>query len=133
MIPIKPEHVTFTDAQWRAIWEKGGDILVSAAAGSGKTRVLITRLIEKVLDERHPIDAEQLLVVTFTNAVAAGMHQRMEDALDEEIANRAYDERLRIQGTLLNKAHKSSPHSFCIHVVRQYVYMPDIGPGCAIA
>ena len=133
MIPIKPEHVTFTDAQWRAIWEKGGDILVSAAAGSGKTRVLITRLIEKVLDETHPIDVDQLLVVTFTNAAAAEMRQRMADALDEAIADRPDDERLRDQLTLLNKAHISTLHSFCLHVVKQYAYLLDIDPGFAIA
>ena len=52
-IPLKPEGLTFTDAQWKAIWATGKDILVSAAAGSGKTKVLITRMIEKVLDETN--------------------------------------------------------------------------------
>ena len=85
-IPEKPEGLTFTDAQWKAIWATGKDVLVSAAAGSGKTKVLITRMIEKVLDEKNPIDVDELLVVTFTNASAAEMRHRMAEALEEAIA-----------------------------------------------
>lgn len=132
-IPTKPQDVTFTDAQWRAIWAKGQDMLVSAAAGSGKTKVLITRMIEKVLDEKNPIDVDQLLVVTFTNAAAAEMRQRMATALEEEIEKNPTSTHLRKQLSLLNKAHISTLHSFCQSMVRQYAYLLDIDPGFRVA
>ena len=75
MIPAIPEGVTWTDDQWKAIWAKDQDILVAAAAGSGKTAVLVNRIIQKVISENDPIDVDELLVVTFTNASAAEMRQ----------------------------------------------------------
>ena len=132
-IPEKPEGLTFTDAQWKAIWATGKDMLVSAAAGSGKTKVLITRMIEKVLDEKNPIDVDELLVVTFTNASAAEMRHRMAEALEEAIAERPESVHLRRQLNLLNKAQISTLHSFCLNVVRQYAYLLDIDPGFRIA
>ncbi|MCZ2259014.1 helicase-exonuclease AddAB subunit AddA [Sporosarcina sp. G11-34] len=128
-IPVKPEGLTFTDAQWTAIWASGKDILVSAAAGSGKTKVLITRMIEKVIDEQNPIDVDQLLVVTFTNASAAEMRHRMAEALEEAITENPESVHLRRQLNLLNKAQISTLHSFCQNVVRQYAYLLDIDPG----
>ena len=94
-IPVKPEGLTFTDDQWKAIWATGRDILVSAAAGSGKTKVLITRMIEKVINEENPIDVDELLVVTFTNAAAAEMRHRMAEALEEAIAEKPDSVHLR--------------------------------------
>ena len=132
-IPDKPAHETFTDEQWRAIHASGKDILVSAAAGSGKTKVLITRMIEKVLNTEHPIDVDELLVVTFTNAAAAEMRHRMASALEEAIVNDPSSVHLRRQLNLLNKAQISSLHSFCLQVVRQYSYVLDIDPGFRIA
>jgi len=132
-IPDKPPHETFTDEQWKAIHASGKDILVSAAAGSGKTKVLITRMIEKVLNTEHPIDVDQLLVVTFTNAAAAEMRHRMASALEEAIAENPSSIHLRRQLNLLNKAQISSLHSFCLQVVRQYSYVLDIDPGFRIA
>ncbi|MFD1926919.1 helicase-exonuclease AddAB subunit AddA [Sporosarcina siberiensis] len=132
-IPTKPDGLTFTDAQWTAIWASGKDILVSAAAGSGKTKVLITRMIEKVIDEVNPIDVDQLLVVTFTNASAAEMRHRMSEALEEAIENNPDSVHLRRQLNLLNKAQISTLHSFCQNVVRQYAYLLDIDPGFRIA
>ncbi|MCG7334300.1 helicase-exonuclease AddAB subunit AddA [Sporosarcina sp. ACRSM] len=132
-IPVKPEGLTFTDAQWKAIWAKGKDVLVSAAAGSGKTKVLITRMIEKVLDEKDPIDVDELLVVTFTNASAAEMRHRMAVALEEAIAEKPESVHLRRQLNLLNKAQISTLHSFCLNVVKQYAYLLDIDPGFRIS
>lgn len=132
-IPIKPEGLTFTDDQWQAIWATGRDILVSAAAGSGKTKVLITRIIEKVIDEKNPIDVDELLVVTFTNAAAAEMRSRLAEALEEAIANNPESVHLRRQLNLLNKAQISTLHSFCQHVVRQYAYLLEIDPGFRVA
>ncbi len=132
-IPAKPNDVTFTDDQWEAIWATGQDMLVSAAAGSGKTKVLITRMIEKVLDENNPIDVDQLLVVTFTNAAAAEMRQRMGEALEEEITKNPESVHLRRQLNLLNKAQISTLHAFCQNVVRQYAYSLNIDPGFRVA
>ncbi|WP_153732009.1 helicase-exonuclease AddAB subunit AddA [Sporosarcina obsidiansis] len=132
-IPAKPPHETFTDEQWKAIHASGKDILVSAAAGSGKTKVLITRMIEKVLNVNKPIDVDQLLVVTFTNAAAAEMRHRMASALEEAILRDPSSVHLRRQLNLLNKAQISSLHSFCLQVVRQYSYVLDIDPGFRIA
>lgn len=128
-IPIKPEGLTFTDDQWLAIWASGKDLLVSAAAGSGKTKVLITRMIEKVINEEHPMDVDELLVVTFTNAAAAEMRNRMGEALEEAITDNPDSIHLRRQLNLLNKAQISTLHSFCQNIVRQYAYLLDIDPG----
>lgn len=132
-IPIKPSDVTYTDDQWKAIWTTGQDTLVSAAAGSGKTRVLITRMIEKVLHETNPINVDELLVVTFTNAAAAEMRQRMAEALEEEIEKNPQSTHLRQQLNLLNRAQISTLHAYCQHVVRQYAYLLDIDPGFRVA
>lgn len=134
IIPKRPADSLFTDAQWRAIHEGGRDVLVSAAAGSGKTKVLITRLVEKVI--RHGIHVDELLVVTFTNAAAAEMRQRLGSELEEKIEEMERDdqkEHLRRQVVLLNKAHISTLHSFCSAVVRQYAYLLDIDPGFRLA
>lgn len=132
-IPTKPKDATWTDEQWKAIWATGQDILVSAAAGSGKTAVLVNRMIEKVIAKENPIDVDELLVVTFTNASAAEMRHRLADALEKEIAKEPHNAHLRKQLSLVNKAQISTLHSFCLSIVRQYAYLLDIDPGFRIA
>ncbi|MGM0897765.1 MAG: helicase-exonuclease AddAB subunit AddA [Bacillota bacterium] len=133
MIPEKPNDATWTDEQWQAIWAKGQDMLVSAAAGSGKTAVLINRMIEKVLDEQDPISVDELLVVTFTNASAAEMRHRMSAALEQAVAAQPDSVHLKKQLRLINKAQISTLHSFCLQVVKQYAYLLEIDPGFRIA
>lgn len=134
MIPTKPENAQWTDEQWKAIWATGQDILVAAAAGSGKTAVLIERLIQKVLaPPEKRIDVDQLLVVTFTNASAAEMRSRMAEALEKAIAKDPHNQFLRRQLSLVNKAQISTLHSFCLAICRQYAYMIDLDPGFRIA
>ncbi len=133
MIPKKPIDATWTDEQWLAIWSKGQDMLVSAAAGSGKTAVLINRMIEKVLAEEDPISVDELLVVTFTNASAAEMRHRMSNALEKAVAENPESSHLRKQLRLINKAQISTLHSFCLQVVKQYAYLLEIDPGFRIA
>ncbi|WP_391209776.1 helicase-exonuclease AddAB subunit AddA [Psychrobacillus sp. L4] len=128
-----PEDLTWTPAQWKAIWASGSDVLVSAAAGSGKTAVLIDRLIQKVIAKDNPINVDELLVVTFTNASAAEMRHRMGEALEKAIALDPSSAHLRKQLSLLNKAQISTLHSFCLNIVRQYAYMLTIDPGFRIA
>ncbi|HWL13804.1 MAG TPA: helicase-exonuclease AddAB subunit AddA, partial [Ureibacillus sp.] len=132
-IPEKRPDVTWTDEQWKAIWATGQDTLVSAAAGSGKTAVLINRMIEKVISSDNPIDVDELLVVTFTNASAAEMRHRMAEALEKEIAKDPRNQHLRRQLSLVNKAQISTLHSFCLAIVRQYAYLIEIDPGFRIA
>ncbi|AYC30763.1 helicase-exonuclease AddAB subunit AddA [Paenisporosarcina cavernae] len=133
MIPTKPVDATWTDAQWKAIYAEGTDLLVSAAAGSGKTAVLIQRLIEKMLRSNNPVDVDELLVVTFTNASAAEMRHRLAEALEKAIAANPTSSHLRRQLQLLNKAHISTLHSFCLSVVKTYAYVLDIDPGFRLA
>lgn len=133
MIPEKPQTETWTDAQWQAIWQRDSEILVSAAAGSGKTAVLIRRLIEKITDSVHPIDVDELLVVTFTNAAAAEMRHRLSDALEAAIQLQPESTHLRKQLHLLNKAQISTLHSFCLQIIRQHGYLIDIDPGFRLA
>lgn len=71
--PKKPEGSQWTDDQWKAVVANGRDILVAAAAGSGKTAVLVERIIKKIINEENPVDVDRLLVVTFTNAAAQEM------------------------------------------------------------
>jgi len=133
-IPTKPAHEQWTDEQWKAIYATGQDTLVSAAAGSGKTAVLINRMIQKVIaDGGNGIDVDRLLVVTFTNASAAEMRHRMAEALEKEISKNPTSNHLRRQLSLLNKAQISTLHSFCLSIVKQYAYLLDIDPGFRIA
>lgn len=133
VIPPKPEGATWTDDQWKAIMEKNKDILVAAAAGSGKTAVLVERIIQKILSEDNPIDVDELLVVTFTNASAAEMRHRIGEALEKAINKDPKSRHLRKQLSLLNKASISTLHSFCMEVIRKYYYLIDVDPGFRIA
>src|SRR6476661_4652681 len=99
LIPPIPENVTWTEDQWKAIMAKNKDILVAAAAGSGKTAVLVERIIQKILSVDDPIDVDELLVVTFTNASAAEMRHRIGEALEKEIAAQPASTRLKRQLT----------------------------------
>lgn len=132
-IPTKPESVTWTDDQWKAIWASGQDILVAAAAGSGKTAVLVERIIQKIISTEDPIDVDELLVVTFTNASAAEMRHRIGGALEKAINENPTSKHLRKQLSLLNRASISTLHSFCLEVIRKFYYQIDLDPGFRIA
>lgn len=132
LIP-KPENSQWTDDQWKAIVASGQDILVAAAAGSGKTAVLVERIIRKILSRENPVDVDSLLVVTFTNASAAEMRHRIGEALEKALKENPSSLHLRRQLTLLNKASISTLHSFCLQVVRKYYYLINIDPSFRIA
>ncbi|WP_070119879.1 helicase-exonuclease AddAB subunit AddA [Bacillus marinisedimentorum] len=129
----KPENSTWTDEQWDAITASGKDILVAAAAGSGKTAVLVERIIKKITSLENPVDIDRLLVVTFTNAAASEMKKRIGDAIEKELESHPSSLHLRRQLTLINRASISTLHSFCLNVVRKYYYKLDIDPGFRIA
>lgn len=133
MIPPKPRESQWTDEQWQAIYATGKHTLVAAAAGSGKTAVLVERIIQKILHKEQPIDVDRLLVVTFTNAAAAEMRQRIGEALEKTLEKEPHSLHLRRQLGLLQKASISTIHSFCLDVIRKYYYVIGIDPVFRIA
>jgi len=114
----------WTEEQKQAIYEKDSNILVAAAAGSGKTAVLVERIINKIINEN--IDIDKLLVVTFTNAAASEMRERVLNAIYKKIDENPDDDRLQRQVTLLNKASICTIDSFCLDVVRNNFFEIDI-------
>lgn len=116
-----------TREQKSAISEKG-NILVSAAAGSGKTAVLVERVISLLTDKDSNVSADELLIVTFTNAAAAEMRSRIEKRLDEECRKNPTDAGLLLQKHLLNNAKICTIDSFCIDLVRENFDKLGISP-----
>ncbi|WP_121615592.1 helicase-exonuclease AddAB subunit AddA [Virgibacillus halodenitrificans] len=125
--------VNWTKEQEDAIYTSGKDVLVAAAAGSGKTAVLVERIIQKLLNKENPVDIDRLLVVTFTNAAAQEMRNRVGEALEKALAEDPSSIHLKKQLSLLQRASISTLHSFCLDVVKQYAYLLDIDPGFRIA
>jgi ATP-dependent helicase/nuclease subunit A len=122
--------VEWTNEQLQAIEEKDSNILVAAAAGSGKTAVLVERIIHKILNENVNID--ELLVVTFTNAAASEMRQRILDAIYEYLDEHPDDKRMQEQIVKMAKANICTIHSFCLDVIRNNFYEIGISPNIRI-
>lgn len=121
----------WTKDQEKAIKIRGKNLLVSAAAGSGKTAVLVERIIKLITEDM--IDINKLLIVTFTNAAAGEMRERILDAIIKEIENGSeYEEHLRRQITLLGRSYITTLHSFCIDVARRNFHLVDIDPSFRI-
>ncbi|MCO7176006.1 helicase-exonuclease AddAB subunit AddA [Sporolactobacillus kofuensis] len=125
----KPKGTQWTDAQWRAITEHGHDLLVAAAAGSGKTAVLVERIIRKMTNQDQPVNIDDLLIVTFTKAAASEMRERIGKALDQRLIEEPENLFLRRQQSLLGKASIMTLHAFCMSVVKHYYYFLDLDPG----
>ena len=123
----------WTPQQKNAIESRGGTLLVSAAAGSGKTAVLVQRVIERILDEENPTDADKLLVVTFSNAAAGEMRERITTALMHMSEENSDDLRIKRQILLMEKAHISTIHSFCLELIRDNFHTLGISPDFRIA
>lgn len=124
---------SWTPAQADAIRARGGTVLVSAAAGSGKTAVLVQRVIERITDPVNPSDADRLLVVTFTKAAAAEMRERIALRLSELLAADPSNTVLQRQQILLARASISTVHSFCSELVRENFYKLGISSDFRIA
>lgn len=118
----------WTDDQQRAIQLDKRNLLVSAAAGSGKTAVLVERIIQKITDPDHPVDIDRLLVVTFTNAAAAQMRERIGEAIEKKLDEDPENIHLRRQSTLIHHAKITTIDSFCLSVVRDYFNRLEISP-----
>lgn len=125
--------VTWTEDQQKAILTRDCNILVAAAAGSGKTAVLVERIIKIVTDEQRPTDIDKLLVVTFTNAAASEMRERIAAAISKELYNNPQSKLLQRQLTLLNKSSITTIHSFCLEVIRNNFHVVDLDPNFRIA
>ncbi len=121
--------MTWTEEQKKVIELRNRNILVSAAAGSGKTAVLVERILSMVTDERRPVDIDKLLIVTFTKAAAGEMKERIRDALDKRLEEDPEDEYLQRQLTLLNNAQITTIDSFCQYVLKSYFHVIDVDPG----
>ena len=124
-------NVKWTEEQQQAINEKGANILVAAAAGSGKTAVLVERIINKVINEK--IDIDRILVVTFTSAAASEIRERILEAIYKKLEENPEDTNLQKQINLINKANISTIHSFCLDVIRNNFYELDISSSFRVA
>lgn len=123
----------WTVAQQKVIDTRNKNLLVSAAAGSGKTAVLVERIISMISEGEHPIDIDHLLVVTFTNAAAAEMRERIGKAIDAKLRLEPDNEHLQKQVSLLQSAQITTIHSFCLNVIRNYFHRIDLDPSFKIA
>ena len=128
MIPVKPEGVQATPEQWQAIWQRGDNLLVSASAGSGKTKVLVDRIMGYIEDG---INIDSLLIVTFTEAAAKEMKERLRTNLEKAITKEIDITKKHMyikQLSLLPNATISTIHSFCMKVIRRYFYLSQLDP-----
>ena len=123
----------WTDEQLTAITARDCNLLVAAAAGAGKTAVLVERIIRRITDINSPVDVDRMLVVTFTKAAAAEMRERIGAAIARELNRNPGSRHLHRQLTLLNRAAITTLHSFCLEVLRQYFYRLDLDPVFRVA
>lgn len=124
--------ISFTERQQQVIEERNCNLLVSAAAGSGKTAVLVERIIRQITDQEHPVDIDRLLVVTFTSAAAAEMRERVSNAINDRLAKEPENEHLQKQATLLHNAQITTIDSFCLFVLRNQFHTIGLDPGFRI-
>ena len=122
-----PEFAPTKD-QRAAIEKRGSSILVSAGAGSGKTKVLTERLMRRMQDEEKPVDLDRFLVITYTRAAAGELRSRITQSLGEALARDPGNRRLRKQSALVPRAQIGTIHSFCTAFLREFAHMAGIGP-----
>jgi ATP-dependent helicase/nuclease subunit A len=123
----------WTEEQKKVIDLRNRNILVSAAAGSGKTAVLVERIISMISEGEHPVDIDRLLIVTFTNKAAAEMRERIGKAIDKKIQEMPESAHLQKQMTLIHSAQITTIHSFCLNVIRNHFNTIDLDPSFRIA
>lgn len=122
----------WTQEQKEVIDSRNCNLLVAAAAGSGKTAVLVERIIQMITDRENPIDIDKLLVVTFTNAAASEMRERIGDAIGKALDLNPENQHLQNQLVLLNKASITTIHSFCLDVIKSNFHKIDLDPNFRI-
>lgn len=122
----------WTEEQRQVVCHSDGDLLVAAAAGSGKTAVLVERIVTMLRNREHPIDIDRMLVVTFTRAAAAQMRERIGNRIAELLMEEPDNEHLQRQQMLLHHAQITTIDSFCMQVVREFFHTINIDPGFRI-
>lgn len=120
--------MNWTKEQKQVIDLRNCNILVSAAAGSGKTAVLIERILSRILDEKNPVNVDEFLIVTFTKAAAAQMKERLQKALEKALLEDPDNEHLQRQVMLVPMAQISTIHSFCGYVIQNYFHRTGVDP-----
>ena len=125
--------VTWTADQRKVIEARDVNLLVSAAAGSGKTAVLVERILSLVTDPKKPADIDRLLVVTFTNAAAAEMRERLRSALERRAGEEPGNAHLQRQLVLVHNARIMTIHSFCLEVLRNHFQEAKLDPSFRVA
>lgn len=123
----------FTDDQQRVIDARNSNILVAAAAGSGKTAVLVERIIKKITDIDNPVDIDRLLIVTYTSAAAAQMRERISKAVAAKLEEYPDNDHLQRQSSLIHNAQITTIDSFCLFVIRNYFNEIKLDPGFRVA
>lgn len=124
--------VAWTSEQQKVIDLRNRNILVSAAAGSGKTAVLVERIITMITEGTPPIDIDKLLIVTFTNAAASQMRERISEAIEQKLEEEPENIHLQKQATLVHNAYITTIHSFCLRVIRNHFNRIDLDPSFRI-
>lgn len=122
----------WTEEQKAAIETRKCNLLIAAAAGSGKTAVLVERIIRIITNEENPVDIDRLLVVTFTSAAAAEMRERIAAAITKALETNPNSKNLQKQLTLLSRANITTMHSFCLDVIKNNFHVIDLDPGFRI-
>lgn len=125
--------MTWTEQQKKVIDARKRNLLVSAAAGSGKTAVLVERILQMITDSTHPINIDQLLIVTFTKAAAGEMRDRIGKAIENRVLEEPENEHLQKQMNLLYNAQITTIDSFCIYVIQNYFHTIDLDPSFRVA
>jgi len=125
--------ISFTPEQQKVIELHHCNILVSAAAGSGKTAVLVERIIRMVCDEEHPVDIDRLLIVTFTNAAAAEMRERIALGISAKLDEKPESEHIQKQAALLHNAQITTIDSFCLFLLRNHFNEIGLDPAFRVA
>ncbi|MBY2718967.1 helicase-exonuclease AddAB subunit AddA [Clostridioides difficile] len=122
----------WTKEQLEVIESRECNLLVAAAAGSGKTAVLVERIIQMITSRENPIDIDKLLVVTFTNAAASEMRERIGDAIGKALDENPENKHLQNQLVLLNKSSITTIHSFCLDVIKSNFHRINLDPNFRI-
>ena len=124
---------SYTPNQQRVIDTRNSNILVSAAAGSGKTAVLVERIVRMVCDEKNPVDIDRLLIVTFTGAAASEMRERIAEGIQKKLLENPLSAHIQKQATLLHNAQITTIDSFCLFLLRNHFNEIGLDPAFRIA
>ena len=126
-------EIRLTPAQQAAVENRGGALLVSAAAGSGKTKVLVDRLLSYVEDENDPANIDEFLIITYTKAAASELRGKISAELSRRLAENPLNRHLQRQLTRIHLAQISTVHAFCAAMLRRYCTLRDLPPDFRVA